>query len=79
MLFADDNILFSCKTTNNVDNVVNMELNSIHKWLCTNKFPINLSKTNFMVFNKRKGLFIPKIVIDNQAELAYCVRFLGYR
>ena len=46
-MFADDsNMLFSCKTTNNVENIINIKLNQIHKWLYTNKLYNNLSKTN---------------------------------
>ena len=46
VLFADDtDILFSCKTTKNVENIVNIELNKIHKWLSTNGLFLNLSKT----------------------------------
>ena len=41
VLFANDtNILFSCETINNVEDLLNIELN---KWLCTNKLSINLS------------------------------------
>ena len=44
-LFADDiNILFSCKTITNIESIVIVELNKIHKWLCTNKLSLNLSK-----------------------------------
>ena len=32
-VFAEETIiLFSCKTTNNVENIINIELNKIHKW-----------------------------------------------
>ena len=69
VLFADDiNILFSCETFNIVETMVNIELNL----LFTNKLSINLSKTNFIVFNNRKCSFIPKVDIDNhQVELTY--------
>ena len=48
VLFADgNNVVFSCKTTNNVEIIVNIELNKIHKWLVKNKLSINMSKNKF--------------------------------
>ena len=41
VLFADEtNIFFSWETTNNVENIDNIELNRIQKWLYTNKLHI---------------------------------------
>ena len=45
-------IIKSYKEIEIVENTVNLEMSKIHKWLCTNRLSINLSKTNYMVFNK---------------------------
>ena len=53
VLFADDtNILYSSEESITGENIVNKELHLIYAWLCTNTFSINLSKPNFMLFNK---------------------------
>ena len=53
VLFADDtNILYS--DIKNVQSTVNKEHDKIHRWLCTNKLSINLTKTKFMVFSKSR-------------------------
>ena len=64
--FADDtNILYSSKEIENVENTVNIEMSKIHEWLCTNRLSINLSKTNYMAFDKIKARSIPSIYINN--------------
>ena len=48
--------------------MLNRELGKIHGWLCTNKFSINLTKPNLMVFNKTNECvyhwFINTLTID---------------
>ena len=66
MSYADDiNTSFLCKTTNNIETILDIEQIKIQEWLCTNKLCINLSKTNLIALGKRKCSFMPKIVIDN--------------
>ena len=61
----------------NVENNVNSEWNKIFHCLCRNKLVINVSKTNFMVFNKANKPLIPNIYIDNhQIEITDFVRFI---
>ena len=55
ILFADDtSIFFSHNDVNSLQDIFNNELQLITKWLNTNKLLINVSKTNFMVFTKKK-------------------------
>ena len=55
ILFADDtSIFFSHNDVNSLQEIFNNELQLITKWLNTNKLLINVSKTNFMVFTKKK-------------------------
>ena len=49
----------------NVENNVNIVMSKIHEWLCTNRLSINLSKTNYMFFNKIKARSVPSIYINN--------------
>ena len=44
LLFADGTISLSCKITNNVENIVNIKLNKIHKWLtyCVRFWTVNI-------------------------------------
>ena len=55
ILFADDtSIFFSHNDVNSLQEIFNNELQLITKWLNTNKLLINVSKTNIMVFTKKK-------------------------
>ena len=63
VLFADcTNILYSSKEIEDVENTVNLELSKFHKW---NIHPINISKNNYMIFNKLRARFIPSIYNDD--------------
>ena len=65
------------KNTNNVENIINLELDNVHKGFSTINLSVNLTKTNFLLFSNRQSLIIPRIVIINhQVELTYCVRFI---
>ena len=56
ILFADDSNLFlSGKDPNELIKTMKEELIHIVKWLQVNKLSINLKKTHFMVFRKRKA------------------------
>ena len=45
---------FSHNDVNSLQEIFNNELQLITKWLNTNKLLINVSKTNFIVFTKKK-------------------------
>ena len=51
VLFADDtNIFTSNKDIANLYSETNKKLNMFCTWLCINKLPINMEKTNYIVF-----------------------------
>ena len=55
-LFADDTNLFA--SGNNINTLceqINDELSKINKWFNINKLSLNLSKTNFIIFSKKKN------------------------
>ena len=55
ILFADDtNIFAKHKTSEQVVDIVNSELNSLSKWLASNKLTLNITKTHFMIFHRAK-------------------------
>ena len=55
ILFADDTSIFlSHKNKNTLQTIFNQEINLISQWLSENKLTINIKKTHFMVFTKKK-------------------------
>ena len=80
-MFADDSNLFlSGKDPNQLIKTMNDELVHIVKWLQVNKLSINLKKTHFMIFRKRKVKIIlkEKIVINNvKISQVEKTKFLG--
>ena len=55
ILFADDTSIFCCDSDlNKLIRVINAELEKIHVWLSTNRLSLNVAKTNYLFFGKRK-------------------------
>ena len=55
--FADDTTVFA--SSSNIPMLTNQiyhELTQIHKWLCTNKLSLNVSKTKYSVFNSSPNI-----------------------
>ena len=51
-LFAGDTSLTACgKGLDWLIHRINLELPELHKWLCANKFTLNLSKSKHIDFN----------------------------
>ena len=54
ILFADDTtILFSANSLHDLTSIVNTELCYVSDWFKANKLSLNISKTNYIIFNKR--------------------------
>ena len=71
ILFADDtNLFINGKYIFVLQDVLNKELANISEWLKVNKLSLNINKTQFMVFSRRK-ITPPKIdiKIDNQSVM----------
>ena len=55
ILFADDtNILYSDSNVHNLISIINHELDKLYTWFSVNTLSLNASKTNYMVFGRRK-------------------------
>ena len=79
ILFADDsNLFFTSKDCSDLQRKVNQELIYITDWLDTNKLSLNINKTNYMVFCKRKTPADMSIKIrNNEIGRVYFTKFLG--
>ena len=55
ILFADDTNIFCCDSDlDKLLRVINAELEKIHMWFSANRLSLNVAKTNYMFFGKRK-------------------------
>ena len=55
LLFADDSNLFASGTNIiQLQDAVTNDLNNIAEWLKVNRLSLNIKKTHFMIFSKRK-------------------------
>ena len=80
ILFADDtNLFYSHKRIDTLNQIVNVELEKIAIWFRINKLSLNLVKTNFMLFGRKKiHNHNLQISIDGSAvEKVSSVKFLG--
>ena len=57
ILFADGtNIFFTGHNANLLKDIICQELKEFYTWFSANKFSLNISKTNFIVFDKTTGI-----------------------
>ena len=72
ILFADDSNLFlSGKDPNQLIKSMNEELVHIVKWLQVNKLSVNLKKTHFMIFRKRKTkIQLRETIVINNVKIS---------
>ena len=79
ILFADDtNLFYRGKYVNVMAQEINIELSQISLWLKTNKLSLNIKKTHFMLFHRKKRDAVIKIQIDNEEiDRVYKTKFLG--
>ena len=79
ILFADDtNLFYRGKDVNVMAQEINIELSQISLWLKTNKLSLNIKKTHFMLFHRKKIDAVIKIQIDNEEiDRVYKTKFLG--
>ena len=81
LLFADDSNMFI--TGKNVDNLVqlmNIEMEKVIEWLNVNKLSLNLKKTHYMIFRKRRANIDVKnklIINGTDISLVKKTKFLG--
>ena len=80
ILFADDtNLFINGKDVFVLQDMLNKELANISEWLKVNKLSLNINKTQFMVFSRRKITPLKiDIEIDNQSVIeTELSKFLG--
>lgn len=83
ILFADDtNVFLSGKSVQEIINLMNVELQKVVNWLNANKLSLNLQKTHYMIFQKRRTVLqlIPGCNININGvniEKAETTKFLG--
>lgn len=81
LLFADDsNMFLSGKNPDELIESMNIEIEKVICWLRTNKLSLNLKKTHYIIFHRRraKPLFRNAMVIDNVTiERTTHTKFLG--
>ena len=77
ILYADDTTLVNSlcsftfssqsRSTHNVSDSINLELNKVYDWLAANKLSLNISKTKYMIFHypQRKLVFDLHLKIDD--------------
>ena len=86
-LFADDtNLLYADKDLKMLETVVNAELKKVCEWLAINKLTLNISKSNFVIFQPyQKSLHFQPVIkmFDNDTkqyiplECKEYVKYLG--
>lgn len=55
VLLADDtNVFLAHKSPFELERILNKEISKIDKWLKCNKFSVNVSKTNYMIFRTQQ-------------------------
>lgn len=57
-MFADDtNLKTSGKTVKELESLLNISLEKVHQWLCSNKLTLSKDKTEYII-GSRQGLNI---------------------
>ena len=82
IMYADDtNLFISGKNINDLINCLNLELTKYIEWMNTNKLLVNCSKTNFMIFKKKRNdltVDIPDVIFGGEViQRVSTVKFLG--
>ena len=84
VMYADDTNLFMSGTNvSDMSLIVNDELTKIMKWMKINKLSVNIEKTNYMIFRKKRKQLpnnIPRLCMDGTSiKKIDTVRFLGVK
>ena len=79
IIFADDtNIFYSSKNLKELQSTVNKELENLVCWIKANKLSLNVTKTNYMLFENKKNRPMLNIRIENDTlEEVKETKFLG--
>ena len=81
LLFADDsNMFISGKNINEMMDTMNTEMIKVIEWLQANKLSLNLKKTHFIIFRRKRGkILMDKDLIINKEKISMTnkTKFLG--
>ena len=56
-MFGDDtSVSYASNSAEELQNIINFELESLNKWLITNKLGLNIVKTEFMIIGSRQRI-----------------------
>lgn len=79
ILFADDtNVFCSGDNLPNLCDIVNTELAKISNWLNSNKLSLNISKTHYLIFTRKKNpVNISIYLCGDKLERCSSTKFLG--
>ena len=77
--FADDTTLgYSCNKLQDLQNILELEVHKVTKWLAANKLLLNVAKTHSMLFSFKRNTSDLKIKInDTEIEKKSITKFLG--
>ena len=68
-LFADDtSIFYSRKDLRNVEMTLNNELAKVSEWPIANKLPLNVSKSNFVIFHPPQKKISKNVMLQINGE-----------
>ena len=83
LMYADDTTLYCCLediTSKNKSHIINIELEGVHSWLKANRLALNVNKTKYMLFSKRKNDHSSEINVkinNNDIQSVTEFNFLG--
>ena len=76
ILFADDtNVFYSDHDINNLCTTMSNELDKLHVWFTVNRLSLNISKTNYILFGRRRC--IADAVSKSPISRVEVTKFLG--
>ena len=80
-LFADDTcLIFSAKTVDELQIVINREMRKIESWMSGNKLSINYKKTKYMLLHKQPNQQPFALYINNnKIDKVNCFKYLGVK
>ena len=80
-LFADDTcLIFSAKTIDELQIVINREMRKIENWMSSNKLSINYKKTKYMLLQRQPNQSPFSLYINNnKIDQVKCFKYLGVK
>ena len=78
IMFADDtNLFITGNSIGEIEERMNTELMLVNTWFQANLLSLNVTKTSFMIFSRKKNLTANILINDVQLHRQYETKFLG--